>query len=61
MNDIIVVIMDNIREIGENINNYECFDGSVFYDELLSIHSSMRVGGRASVYVEPNNESSFLK
>ena len=60
MNDIIVVIMDNIREIGENINNYEGFDGSVFYDELLSIHSSMRVGGRASVYIEPNNESSFL-
>src|SRR5574344_1177893 len=44
---------DSIREIGENIKNSRFFEGSVNYDEQMALHTTMKVGGRAALFVEP--------
>ncbi|MCR5762493.1 MAG: UDP-N-acetylmuramate dehydrogenase [Treponema sp.] len=50
--------MNRIREIGENIKDHPCFKGTVCYDEPMAGHTTMKVGGRASVYVVPQDPGS---
>ncbi len=47
--------MNSIREIGENIKDSPHFKGAVRYDEELAPHTTMRVGGPAAVFVEPED------
>lgn len=47
--------MDSIREIGENIKNSQYFKGIVKYEEPMSAHTTMKVGGAAAVYVIPED------
>ena len=52
--------MNSIREIGENIKNSKEFKGSVRYEEPMSVHTTMKVGGNASVYIVPLDVPSAL-
>ena len=49
---------NSIREIGENIKNSQFFKGSVSFDEPLSAHTTMKVGGAAALFIEPADTSS---
>ena len=49
----------SIREIGENIKNSPLFIGDINYDVPMSEHTTMKVGGPASIFIEPDNESSL--
>ena len=51
--------MYTIREIGENIKNSNAFSGNVFFDDMLSSRTTMQVGGKAALIVEPKNEESL--
>ena len=47
--------MNSIREIGENIKNSPHFKGGLRYGEELAPHTTMRVGGAAAVFAEPED------
>ncbi len=49
----------SIREIGENIKNSPFFKGSLSFEEGLSERTTMKVGGRASLFVEPEDSASL--
>ena len=51
----------SIREIGENFKKTKGFNGRILFDENLSLHTSMKVGGKAALFVEPSDEASLLK
>lgn len=50
---IIENMSNSIREIGENIKNYRFFEGSVSFDEPMNLHTTMKVGGKAALFIEP--------
>ena len=43
----------SIRELGENIKNSHFFAGTVLYDEELKLHTTIKIGGKAKIFVEP--------
>ena len=43
----------SIREIGENIKKLPSFKGNVLFDEPMALRTTMKVGGRAALFVEP--------
>lgn len=44
-----------IREIGEKFKKYQIFKGNISYDEPLKNHTTMKVGGNAAVFVQPQD------
>lgn len=48
----------SIREIAENIKKLPFFDGDMTFDELMAGHTTMKVGGKAALFVEPANVAS---
>lgn len=47
-------------EITKLFNNTEAFSGSILQDEPLSKHTTMRVGGKACLFLQPDNADSFV-
>ena len=47
--------MNSIRKIGENIKNSTFFKGLISYDEPMERHTTMKVGGKAKVYIVPED------
>ena len=45
----------NIRELGEAIEKSEGFRGTVSYNEPLAERTTMKVGGPALIFVEPED------
>ncbi|MCR4821990.1 MAG: UDP-N-acetylmuramate dehydrogenase [Treponema sp.] len=52
--------MNNIDQIAQFFNDSENFRGSVKRNEVLSSHTTMHVGGRAEIFIEPENSSSLI-
>lgn len=52
-------MVSSIREIGENIKNSPLFLGDINFDVPMSEHTTMRAGGLAPIFIEPENESSL--
>ncbi len=50
----------SIRELGENINNSNFFEGTVLYDEELKLHTTIKIGGKAKIFVEPKTVDSAI-
>lgn len=48
----------SIREIGENIKKLQFFAGEMRYDEVMALHTTMKVGGTAALFVEPRDVQS---
>ena len=53
--------MNNLLKIAENINTDIFFAGTVLYDEDLSKYTTFKIGGKATVFVVPNNAESLLR
>lgn len=51
--------MYTIREIGENIKDCDDFKGDVLFDFPMHKRTTMRVGGNASLIIEPADEKSL--
>ena len=51
--------MNNLRNIAENINSSEVFKGSIKYDEPLKKYTTFKVGGKARIFVEPEDFESL--
>lgn len=49
---------NSIREIVENFKKSQFFKGSVLFDEPLSLHTTMKVGGKAKAFVLPEDPTS---
>ncbi len=45
--------MVNLRKIAEKFNMLPGFKGSVTYDEPMSLHTTFKIGGPATVFIEP--------
>ena len=58
---IISIMVSSIREIGENIKNSPLFIGDINYDVPMSEHTTMKVGGSAPIFIEPENEISLAQ
>lgn len=52
--------MKNAQEIGKEIQEAENFTGLICYDEKLSQHTTMKVGGPASIFIEPDDVLSLV-
>lgn len=52
--------MYNIRELAENFKADKDFRGSVLNDEPLFKHTTMRVGGPASLFLSPSDSESLV-
>ena len=49
-----------LRKIKELFNNNPAFNGIVKNDENLAAHTTMKVGGKAALFIEPLDEKSFI-
>ncbi|HBB43116.1 MAG TPA: UDP-N-acetylenolpyruvoylglucosamine reductase [Treponema sp.] len=56
---IIYSMASSIREIGENIKNSPLFKGDIQYGVPMSEHTTMKVGGPASIFIEPEDDLSL--
>ena len=52
--------MKTIDQIAQFFNDSEYFTGSVKLNENLAKHTTMHVGGSAKIFLEPENEDSFI-
>lgn len=48
----------SIRELGENIKKLQNFKGKVLFQESMAFHTTMKTGGRAELFVMPEDISS---
>lgn len=56
----ILLMTDRIRKIAENIKALPyCWGGARLFDEELSLHTTMHVGGRAALFAEPSDAASL--
>jgi len=51
-----VIVMNNLRNISENINICKGFRGTLRFDELFSGHTTFKTGGSIPLYAEPADE-----
>lgn len=50
----------DIQEIGKKILKSENYNGSIFFNEDMTKHTTMKVGGKADLFVCPKNEISCI-
>lgn len=53
-------IMLSIRELGEKFNNSRNFKGSVLPEESMKDHTTMKVGGNAALFIQPEDTESLV-
>jgi UDP-N-acetylmuramate dehydrogenase len=54
------VIVYTVRELAEKFKTDKFFRGKILVNEMMSLHTTMRVGGPAPLFLEPADEQSFL-
>lgn len=52
---------DRIRETGENIKNTKNFKGYLKFNEKMKCHTSMKVGGKAELFIAPKDTFSLIE
>jgi UDP-N-acetylmuramate dehydrogenase len=52
-----ILDMDKLRNIEEKINNDKSFSGEIRFNELMSLHTTFKVGGPADLWIKPLGEN----
>lgn len=52
--------MLSIRELGEKFNNSDIFSGCVIHGESMKNHTTMKAGGSAALFLQPENIKSLI-
>jgi UDP-N-acetylmuramate dehydrogenase len=52
--------MTSIRETAEKFNTGENFKGIIRFSELMSLHTTFKVGGPAPLYIKPSDNASLI-